>query len=410
MQKSLFSHVDPSPESAAGGPLAGQSVIIQPNMSVRGWPCEAGSLALEQFIALEDASIVESLRAAGAILVGSSRMAELGFGLAGDTTARAFAEGLCTLALVTDTMGEARHTASLARAFGFKPSHGIVSRFGLIGLVPSMECCGVVAKTPDDLAATMAVISGADERDPSMLQSDCPDFTKVSEQQDNVAAIGVIRECTDGLPPPEAEAFADALSRLEAVGVRIEEVSIPEFELFGPAHSVIGSAEASSSAGKYDGVRYGHRTASAENWNEMYIKSRAESFGLLVKSYLFQGAYFQFENYPAFENACRIRRRVVQKTRALFEKVDVLACPTQRASASDPTPSTIQDVYDTFALTLPANVTGQPSLTMPGLVISDEVDLGLQLVGAPLADVPLLSFATRLARLNSDNGIEKNVK
>jgi aspartyl-tRNA(Asn)/glutamyl-tRNA(Gln) amidotransferase subunit A len=404
MQENLFSHVDLSAKSAMIGPLAGRSVVIQPNMSARGWPCEAGSVALERFAALEDATIIERLRGAGAIILGSTRMAELGFGLIGDTTARVFAEGLCDVALVTDTMGEARHTASLARAYGFKPSYGVISRFGLIGLIPSMECCGIVANTPTDVAAAMAVLAGADERDPSMLHSDGPDFAKVSERQAHVAVAGVIRECIDALQPVESEAFGGALSKLEAAGVRTEEVSMPGFELFRLVHNVVGSAEASSSAGKYDGVRYGHRTANADNWNEMYLKSRAESFGLLVKSYLFQGAYFQFQNYPAFENACRIRRRLVQKIQALLEKVDVLVCPAQRSFQDKGALSTIEEVYDTFALTLPANVTGQPSLSVPGFVTNGGLDLGLQLVGAPLADVQLLSFAARLARLDSGRG------
>jgi len=293
----LFSHIEPGNAAPGSGRLAGKSVLVQPNMSVRGWPTAAGSLALEGFVALEDAAAVERLRAAAANVVGSSRMAELGLGLVGDTAASAVAENLCDVALVTDTMGEARHAALDAGAFGFKPSWGIVPRIGLIGLAPSMECYGVVAKSLDDAAGVMAALAGGDERDPSMLQ--------------------------EGVP----------------------------------------------------------------------------SFGTLVKAYLFQGAYFQFENYAAFENACRLRRRLVGKTEALFEKVDVLVSPTRRAGLEAAAATTIQATYDAFALSLPANVTGQPALSLPGIAGNGDFELGLQLVGRHLADVQLLAMGARLALL-----------
>ena len=398
MQPELFSYSDPSPPPAASGPLARKSIVIQPNMSIRGWPTEAGSVALERFVAVEDATVVERLRRAGATIVGSARMAELGFGLAGDTTARAVAEGGCDAGLITDTMGEARLAASKAGLLGFKPSYGIVSRFGLIGLVPSMECYGIAARTSEDVAAVMAAMAGADEHDFSMLHSAPPDFKNVGAEQGAPMVGGAIRECKEALGSAEAKAFCAALSMLEGAGIRVEEVSMPDFELFRAVHNVIGSTEASSSAGKYDGVRYGHHSEGAENWNEMYLKSRAESFGILVKTYLFQGAYFQFEDYAAFENACRIRRRLAEKTEALFEKVDVLVCPTRRRGPDASTARTVEEVYDAFALTLPANVTGQPSLSMPGLLGNGAEDLGLQFLAPHLADTRLLFLAARLAR------------
>lgn len=128
MHSDIFTHIDSSPPPlTAPGPLAGKSVAIQPNMSVRGWPTEAGSVALERFIALEDATVVKRLRAAGAKTMGSTHMSELGFGLAGDTAAQVLAEGHVDIALITDTMGEARVAASTIGVFGFKPSYGIVS-------------------------------------------------------------------------------------------------------------------------------------------------------------------------------------------------------------------------------------------------------------------------------------------
>jgi len=399
MKTKLYSYLDPSPPSMAGGPLSNAVVVVQPNISVRGWPTEAGSLALENYTALEDATAVERLRDAGATIIGSSRMAELGLGLAGDNTREILAEDKCDLALVTDTMGEARISALNAGLAGFKPSYGIISRFGLIGLVPSMECYAIAARTTEKMMAVLEAISGEDDRDPSMRRGVGLDFTRVGAS-DSAVSVGIIREWIDSLGPGEMEPFNASISRLESGGGRIEEISLPDFDLFGPAHNVIGAVEASSSAGKYDSVRYGHRAAGAENWNEMYLKSRAESFGPTVKSYLFQGAYFQFENFTAFTNACRVRRRLCREIREIFEKVDLLAGPARRSGPDAAAAGTIEEIYEAFALTLPANVAGLPSICIPGPEVGSAADPGLQLVGPPLSDPRLLSFAGRVIDCN----------
>ena len=153
----LFTYRNASSEPpAAGGPLSGLRVAVQPSLSVRGWPCDAGSRALTGYLAPADATAAGRLTLAGARLVGSSRMAELGFGLAGDTTARALRDGHADLALLTDTLGEARVAAARAGLVGFKPSYGLVSRCGLIGLVPSMECLGMAAADPAQMLDALA--------------------------------------------------------------------------------------------------------------------------------------------------------------------------------------------------------------------------------------------------------------
>lgn len=396
MDDRLYAYQAPGDAGSGQGPLAECRIAIQPNVSVRQWPTEAGSPALEKYVAVEDAAAVERLRDAGAALVGSIRMSELGFGLQGDAAAEAVRRHTCDAILVNDTMGEARVSAAAAGVFGFKPSYGIVSRLGLIGLVPSMECLSVMAHSPGEAGRIMAAISGPDRRDYSMLTEGCPDFPSADTNPAKVESLGVIRESNRLLEETEVKAFQAALSRLRDTGVAIREVSLPDFDLFRSVHQVVGSVEASSSAGKYDGVRYGHRAAGTENWNEMYLRSRAESFGTLMKSYLFQGAYFQFQNYAAFEDACRIRRRLVTQTTKLFDSVDLLVLPTRRAGFDPSAVGTVSDVYDAFALTIPANVTGGPAASLPGWIVAGAADLGLQLVGRHLDDARLLGFAARL--------------
>jgi aspartyl-tRNA(Asn)/glutamyl-tRNA(Gln) amidotransferase subunit A len=392
-----LAYAAPLEPAAADGPLAGRKVTVQANMSVQGWPTEANSLALEGFVAIETAVAVDRLAGAGAGIVGSTRSAELGFGLVDDAAAQALVEGRCDAALVTDTLGEARHVALRARLVGLKPSWGIVPRVGLIGLVPSMEAWGAVAGSPAALLDLVAAIAGPDERDPSMLAEGVPDFAPERLAQHAVESVGVVRECVAMLDPVETQAFDAGLARLRRAGLDVREVSLSDFELARLVHHVVGSVEASSATGKYDGVRYGHRAQGAANWNEMYLRSREESFGTLVKAYIFQGAYFQFEDYDAFVAACRIRRRLVEAADALLAEVGVLALPVQRRGRDAYAAATVDDVYDAFELTLGANVIGGPALSMAGLAVAEGADVGLQLVGRHLADMELLWLAQRLA-------------
>jgi aspartyl-tRNA(Asn)/glutamyl-tRNA(Gln) amidotransferase subunit A len=398
MTQKIYTHKDASPTPVTqGGPLTGKKIVLQPNMSVCGWPTNAGSRALEGFVALEDATVVARLREAGAALIGSARMSELGFGLTGDTLIEVLSSDGAHVGLIADTMGEARVVAAGSGFFGFKPSFGIVSRLGLIGLVPSMECYGIVARTVEEIIATIGVIAGTDENDFSMTDEVFPDFGEAKGPLKTHGVAGVVKECYEVLNESEAEAFKAGLAKLEEAGFRIQEVSLEDFNLFRTVHNVIGSVEASSSAGKYDGVRYGHRAASARNWNEMYLNSRGESFGTLIKAYLFQGAYFQFENYPSFEDACRIRGRLVRHMAGLFEKVDVLVFPTRKLKPDTAGAATINEIYEVFSLTLPANVTGQPSLNIPFIANDSGVDVGLQVLGPHRSDARLLALGVRLS-------------
>jgi aspartyl-tRNA(Asn)/glutamyl-tRNA(Gln) amidotransferase subunit A len=393
----IFSYRPPSPErSAAEGPLAGIRVALQSNLSVRGWPCNAGSRALAGYTALEDATAVARLTKAGAVLSGSAHVAELGFGLTGDTTTQILVDGFADLALITDTIGEARVAAARAGLFGFKPSYGLISRYGLIGLVPSMECIGMAAADPANIKEVMTIMAGADSKDPSM-PDDCAAGFSTEQPAITSWGAGVIQECLDGLDTKEHKAFEANLARLAAAGVTIKTVSLREYGLFNDTHQVIAAVEASSSAGKYDGVRYGHRSLDGKNWNEMYLNTRAEIFGPLIKPFLFQGAYFQFENYTAFENACRIRGRLLRAATDLLAQVDMLVLPTRRPACDPGRAVTIEALYAAFGLTLPANLTGNPVLQVPDTALAADAGTGLQLIGRRLDDLRLLSIGMHLS-------------
>ncbi len=375
------------------------TAVLRPNLSVAGWPAEAGSKALENYRPPEDAAVVAHAGKAGARLIGMSRMSELGFGITGENAPRLLSENRCNVFLGTDGMGEARHTAALAGAWGFKPSFGIASTTGVIRLFSSLETIGIVAAAPSHLKALAGALCRKDEFDFSMLHDGLPDFFGPGKAAPpDEVRIGILPEQIDLLDESDKNAFESAVAGLVGKGFRVEPVSFPEYGNFQLVHHVMGAVEAFSSAGKYDGVRYGHRAKTAGNWNEMYLESRREAFGALVKSFLFQGAWFQFKNYPAFEHAARLRAGLIEQTRELMGRVDFIASPVRRGDRDASAAINVDDVYGAFALTIPANVAGLPSLCVPGLVSRGDTDLGLQLTGGHLKDDQLLDFAaTHLA-------------
>jgi len=393
-----FFYLDPAPKVNAEGPLTGKRIVVQSNIAVRGWPTTAGSLALENYAALEDATAVARIRAQGGVIVGSSRMSELGFGLRDDAGEAVLRDEGTDAVLFTDFLGESRVTAADAGVFGFKPTYGLVSRFGLIGLIPSMETYGIVSESTETIQMVLASIAGPDTRDFSMSDRDKPDFSDKKANNKSTCKAGVPQEMMTMLADEEKRLYQKGLDRLAACGIAVSAVSLPEFALFSMVHSVVGSVEASSSAGKYDGVRYGHRTPGARNWNEMYLKSRGEAFGLLVKAYLFQGAYFQFEKYDLFEKAARIRSRLVKAVNDVLDTVDVLVLPTRRKPCKAGEAESVADVYEAFSLTLPANVAGLPVLQVPRFMTDGKVDLGMQLMGKAFGDAVLFNLTGKLSQ------------
>jgi len=388
-----------NPENADGnGPLKGLKVAIQLNISAAGWPAEAGSNALVNFKALEDATIVQRLRKAGAYICGSTRMSEFGFGLQGSSAGQALRQKEADAELVLDLMGESRLAAQRARVCGFKPSYGLISRLGLIGLIPSMECCGVLSGSLKNIRAILKAVAGPDELDFSLPDEATPDFSpqKIDPEK---TTIGLITEALAELPAGHEKMFRAAVGKLKKAGFSLRDLSLPDFPLFSLVHKIVGSVEASSCAGRYDSVRYGRRAAGAKNWNDMYLLSRGAAFGLLLKGYLMQGAFFQFERYDAYEDACRIRARLLDDMQRLTSQVDFLVFP-MADHESDGAPASIADTYAQFTSTIFASVTGQPALYLPP--ISGSAHTGLQLAGPRLSDGRLLALGEHI--LNTRRG------
>lgn len=393
----IFSYRHTEPVATTGGALQGMKLALPSTVSVAGWPTDAGSPALAGFTAVEDATVTQRLRQAGATLCGLTRSSAFGFSLAGSQAGAAVVQHAADAELVLDIMGESRVAAARAELCGFKPSYGLVSRAGLIGLIPSMECCGIIGRSPDTLRTVLATLAGQDGRDFSLPSEPPLDFAP-KKIVPNATTLGVITETRQGLSPEQAVGFDAALASAQAAGFAIKELSLPAFDLFTLVHKIVGSVEASSCAGRYDSVRYGPRTAGAKNWNDMYLLSRGTAFDTLLKSYLFQGAFFQFEQYAAYENACRFRTHLNEAMQRLTNQVDALVLPvTDIPDAAATASASLAATYALFSSTLFANGTGQPALVLPPL--PEKAHSAVQLTGLRRDDARLLSLGECLLDL-----------
>jgi aspartyl-tRNA(Asn)/glutamyl-tRNA(Gln) amidotransferase subunit A len=387
----VFVYRNPETAASGGGYLKGLKIAVQPNISVEGWPTAAGSQALSKFTALEDATIIRRLRQAGAQLCGYTRMSEFGFSLENSRAGEVLQGHDADAELVLDLMGESRLAAARVGVCGFKPSYGLVSRYGLIGLIPSMECCGVLSRSLPNIRAVFQAVAGPDELDFSLSEEKAPDLTSLKIEPE-ATTYGVITEAQSSLTNGQKQMFLSAVDKLQEAGFIRREMSLPDFPLFSLVHQIVGSVEASSSTGRYDSVRYGQRAPGVKNWNEMYLLSRGAAFGPLLKSYLFQGAFFQYQRYEAFEDACRIRARLLTEMQRLTAQVDFMVFPAF-SQASSEEPSSLSKTYTRFNATAFASVTGQPALYLPP---TDAAQAGLQLAGARLGDTRLLALGEYL--------------
>ena len=399
--ESIFCYRNPDASTtASSGPLRGTKVALQPTFSVAGWPTEAGSQALDGFHALEDAALVERLRAAGADLVGFTRVSEFGFGLMGNAAGKALQQEQAAAELVLDLSGEARLAAARAGSCGFKPSYGLIPRLGIVGLMPSLESCGILAHNVKTIGAVLAAIAGPDERDFSLPAEPLPDLA-IGGIDPRQTSIGVIAEVLQELPMDFLPNLTKELAGLKKMGFSVRELSCPDFAQNRLVHRIVGSVEASSCAGRYDSVRYGKRAPGAKNWNEMYLQSRGAAFGTLLKSYLIQGAFFQFERYSVYEKACRLRGRFLKELERLSAQADFLLLPTLAADAAGE-PATLGEWYAQAAHTLCANVSGRPALHLPPIFAGQGG--GFQLTGPRRGDGRLLALGDFL--LNQRQGGE----
>jgi len=373
------------------GGLCGLPIAVKDNICYKDYPTTCGSKILENFISPYNATVVDKLIDAGAIIIGKTNMDEFGMGSSNETSyfgpvknpydetlvpggssggsAVAVASGIVPVALGTDTGGSIRQPSAFCGIYGLKPTYGAVSRYGLIAYVSSADQIGVMARNVQDLALVYQVIAGYDEKDSTSIAFDHPDYSKLIES-DKKFSIGVLSEhYQEELDPQIKEGLNELIVELKKMGHNIREISIPNLKQALPAYYIIANAEASSNLARYDGMRFGHSTENAESLEEVYAQSRAEGFGDEVKRRIMLGTYILSSGYydEYYIKASKVRELIRQGFEKAFNEVDLILSPTT------PTPpfklgERLNDplkMYKSDTYTVSANLAGIPAMSIP---------------------------------------------
>ncbi len=403
---------------APRSPLDGAPIAIKDVFCTRGVRTTAGSRILDDYVPPYDATIVERLRAAGAVLLGKTNMDEFAMGSSTEHSAfqltrnpwdlsrvpggssggsaAAVAGGLAAGSFGTDTGGSVRQPAAFCGVVGFKPTYGRVSRYGLIAFASSLDHVAPFALDVAGTAVLLGAVAGHDPLDATTVDAPVPDY--------RAALAGGMRGLTVGVPDeyfgaghdPEVErAVRAAIDVLRDLGAAVERVSLPTTEYGVATYYVVAPAEASSNLARYDGVRYGLRLP-GKDLVDMVSRTRAAGFGAEVKRRIMLGTYALSTGYydAYYGQAQKVRTLVRRDFETAFERVDLLAAPTTPSVAfkhgdkADPLAMYMNDVY-----TIPASMTGLPAISVPCGFDAAGLPIGLQLIGRTLDEATLLRAA-----------------
>jgi aspartyl-tRNA(Asn)/glutamyl-tRNA(Gln) amidotransferase subunit A len=411
---------DRSRANGYAGTLAGLPIAHKDIFCTRGLKTTCGSRMLENFLSPYDATVVEQLASAGAILVGKTNMDEFAMGSSTETSwfgparnpwnqsrvaggssggsAAAVAARLIPVATGTDTGGSIRQPAAFCGLTGLKPSYGRVSRYGMIAYASSLDQGGPIAQSAEDAALLLKVMAGFDPRDATSLDKEVPDYTSVLNRPVAGLTIGLPKEFFDS-SVDESVRYANhaALMEFEKLGARLIDISLPNSSAGIPCFYVIAPAEASSNLSRFDGVRYGYRTDSYRDLNEMYEKTRAEGFGIEVKRRIMIGAFALSAGYydAYYRKAQQIRQIIANDFREAFRHCDYIAGPTSPTPAfalgektNDPVSMYLSDIF-----TITANLVGIPAISIPVGFDNTGLPIGLQLTGQSFDESGLLNLA-----------------
>ncbi|WP_257387459.1 Asp-tRNA(Asn)/Glu-tRNA(Gln) amidotransferase subunit GatA [Tahibacter caeni] len=401
----------------AGIPFAHKDIFC-----TRGVATTCGSRMLRDFVPPYDAQVVERLASAGAVSLGKTNMDEFAMGSSNENSAygavanpwdtarvpggssggsaAAVAAGIVPFATGTDTGGSIRQPAAFCGITGLKPTYGRVSRYGMIAYASSLDCAGVLARSAADCAIVFDAIAGFDPRDATSVARPAEATAALLEQPLAGLRIGIAREYFgSGVQAGVGERVHAALRELERLGAVLVDVSLPNAHHAIAAYYVIAPAEASSNLARYDGVRYGHRTAHARSLDELYSLSRAEGFGAEVQRRILVGTYALSAGYydAYYLRAQKVRRLIANDFAAAFAGVDLIAGPTAPTTAFrlGEKAGDALAMYAADVNTVAVNLAGLPAISLPA-GLAGGLPAGLQLIAPAFAEARLLNAAHRL--------------
>ena len=398
-----------------GIPLAQKDIFC-----TEGVRTACGSKMLDKFIAPYDATIVKKLHAeAGMPMLGKLNMDEFAMGSSNETSfygpvknpwdlsrvpggssggsVACVAAGLAPVATATDTGGSIRQPAAFTNLTGIKPTYGRVSRYGMIAFASSLDQAGVVARSAEDAALVLQAMSGFDPLDSTSLERPVDDLVAGLGASIKGLKIGLPKEYfADGMSAAVRAGVESAIAQLKALGVEFREISLPNAPLSVPTYYVVAPAEASSNLARFDGVRYGHRSAEAKNLEELYKKSRGEGFGAEVQRRIMIGTYVLSHGYydAYYLQAQKVRKLIYEDFKRAYTEVDLILAPATTDVAfkfgdksDDPVAMYLNDIY-----TIAANLAGIPAMSLP-CGFSEGLPVGFQLMGNYFDEGRLLNVA-----------------
>ncbi len=400
--------------------LTGIPVAQKDIFCAKGWPTTCGSRMLSNFVSPYDAEIIRRFDAAGVVNLGKTNMDEFAMGSSNETSffgpvrnpwspaavpggssggsAAAVAARLAPAATGTDTGGSIRQPAALCGISGIKPTYGVVSRYGMIAFASSLDQAGPMAKSAQDLALLLNVMTGFDPRDSTSL--DRPPENYARDLVNPVAGlrIGLPKQYfAEGVSPDVIRTIEEAIAAFRRLGCQTVEVDLPNTQLAIPVYYVLAPAEASSNLARYDGVRYGHRAAQYTDLMDMYQKSRAEGFGAEVKRRILIGTYVLSHGYydAYYLQAQKLRRLIAHDFAEAFKRCDVIMGPTSPTTAfdlgaksGDPVQMYLSDIF-----TIAVNLAGLPGISIPAGFGDRGRPVGLQIIGNYFAEARMLNVA-----------------
>jgi aspartyl-tRNA(Asn)/glutamyl-tRNA(Gln) amidotransferase subunit A len=407
-------------QSGETSALLGVPLAIKDVICTEGIRTTCGSKMLHNFVPPYDATVVERLKAAGAIVLGKANMDEFAMGSSTEHSAygvtrnpwdlsaipggssggsaAAVAADECAAALGTDTGGSIRQPAACCGIVGLKPTYGRVSRYGMVAFASSLDQIGPMTKDVRDAAILLNVIGGNDPRDSTSADIAMPDFTKALTENVKAVRIGIPRQYyIEGIDPEVERAVRAAVKVLEEFGATTDDVSLPHTEYGVAAYYILAPSEASSNLARYDGIKYGYRTPQWSNLRDMYARTRDEGFGTEVKRRIMLGTYALSAGYyeAYYKKAQQVRTLIRRDFEHVFEQVDVLVAPTAPTPAfrigekiDDPLQMYLSDVF-----TITINLAGIPALSLPCGFSSTGLPIGLQIIGKPFAEETILRVA-----------------
>jgi len=401
--------------------LEGMVIAVKDNISVKGYTMTCASKMLDGFEPVFSASVIERMTAEGAIVIGKANLDEFAMGSSNETSyfgnvinpygkdlvpggssggsAVAVAAEMCHLSFGSDTGGSVRQPAAFCGTFGYKPSYGIFSRYGLVSFASSLDCVGIFGGSARDITLLSSIIGGKDEHDATTIDFD---FTQKTSKK--LRTIGVLEdEDIERASPLITATYRKCIEKLEREGYEIKKITLSKSDTWIPTYYLISTSEASSNLSRYDGVAYGYRAEKFVDVSDMITKSRTQGFGDEVKKRIMLGTYSLSSGYydAFFKKAQKSRRLIAEDYSRVFEVVDAIFLPTTPTlpfgigqKINDPIAMYLSDFY-----TASANLAGIPAINIPIGFTENQIPMGMQLQAAIKDDCFLLEQADKIASI-----------